>query len=71
MTTPGLPEESAAAETRVRDFRVKIGGLLRCCLATLGNRVDEPAAEGTTLDCDYCKQPTLIVRDGYWRWNHE
>lgn len=51
---------------------VRIGGLMRCCLETLGDHYpDGPelkAAEGEVLHCKYCRE-SMIFRYGYWYWN--
>ena len=52
---------------------LRIGGVLRCCVATLseyegidGEGVEQ--REGTVLPCKYCSS-SLIVRDGKWEGN--
>lgn len=44
-------------------YKIRFGGLLRCCTQSLDNQIAaaevEPPA-GTVLTCEYCKQPNLI-----------
>lgn len=49
---------------------LRIGGVLRCCAATLREAADVPDfndAEGTVLPCRYCRS-ALWVRDDAWEW---
>lgn len=52
--------------------RVRQGGLMRCCLATLAE-YDGPCEIGTTLSCKYEGNPDnknmIIASDGVWEWN--
>jgi hypothetical protein len=54
--------------------KVKIGGLMRCCLETLQeyypNGPEARAAEGDLLRCKYCSS-SMIFRSGSWEWNRE
>lgn len=53
------------------DPPVYIGGLLRCCTATLREDCaarEQLPAEGEALACKYCKNP-MIFTDGAWRWH--
>ncbi len=54
-------------------YRIRHGGLLRCCLESLGRQLSESELEpavGTVLTCEYCHKPTLIrAVDGAWEWN--
>ena len=58
-----------------QEFHVRIGGLFRCCLATLEAEAKEnklPTQIGATLACRWCKQdsPTLrLAADNIWEWN--
>lgn len=61
---------------KVRDTRVNQGGLLRCCLATLGEEAegDRDFEPGDTLDCKYEEpgnQQMRLNADNVWEWNHE
>lgn len=59
-------------------YRVRPGGLLRCCLISLDqemmrrHRDGEPlAVEGQTLPCVYHSDhtaPVVVYRDGCWQW---
>lgn len=47
--------------------KIRIGGLMRCCLETLDERT-EPGAEGDEQACKYCSHSARF-RDGAWEWN--
>ena len=51
---------------------LRIGGVMRCCIATLDERVarDREPQEGEKLPCNWCSSG-LIYRDGAWEWDHE
>jgi len=60
----------------MRTAEVRIGGLLRCCLASLDEhmaRATEDPKEGDKLECHYCKSPAggMIFRNRAWEWDHE
>lgn len=59
---------------RYDETRVNQGGLMRCCLQSLGTFVDEKkdqeAAEGEVHRCSYCKSP-MVLENGVWRWQKE
>lgn len=46
---------------------IHIGGLFRCCIATLTD-YDGPEAEGTVVSCRWC-QTEMVVRDGVWHFD--
>lgn len=46
---------------------VQIGGLFRCCIATLTD-YDGPEAEGTVGPCRWC-QTEMVVRDDVWHFD--
>jgi hypothetical protein len=51
-------------------YRVKHGGLMRCCLLSLDDAMveaKEPPKEGDTHSCKYCKNG-MIFRAGAWVW---
>lgn len=50
-----------------------IGGLFRCCLATLETyqKFGYAEAENATLTCAYCHKETMVVKDGVWQWNRK
>lgn len=54
--------------------RVKIGGLMRCCLQTLDDYYpDGPAdkaSDGEVLPCKWCSH-SMIFEAGAWRWHHD
>lgn len=54
-------------------YRVRPGGLMRCCLQTLDdemNKATEKPTEGATLHCRYCDEPYgLVYTAGAWQWN--
>jgi hypothetical protein len=48
--------------------RVRIGGLMRCCMATLDTTVIKKAPkEGDTIECRYCSDQ-MVWKDGAWEW---
>lgn len=58
--------------TDARRYRVFHGGLMRCCLATLEERMATCApdpVEGEVLPCKYCSS-SMIFGGGAWRWNY-
>ena len=51
---------------------LRMGGLMRCCLATLGEHIggDPPEPKpGDVVPCKYCSE-SMIYSDGAWEWNH-
>ena len=53
------------------EHRLRPGGVMRCCVATLEKRaLDNPPYEGERLPCDYCSS-ALIYRDGAWEWERD
>lgn len=51
--------------------RIRIGGLLRCCIATV-HEIDAMTKPGDIRECNYCHKPSLRVGDdGVWEWNHD
>jgi hypothetical protein len=47
--------------------QLRIGGVMRCCIATL-NDYEGPDEEGTVVPCRHCSS-SVIFRDGAWEWN--
>ncbi len=51
-------------------YRVRPGGLMRCCLQTLDEHMDtatEAPLIGTVLSCRFCSRSSMIVApDGTW-----
>ena len=56
---------------------IKHGGLMRCCLTTIGDYVaehqHEQATEGFILDCKYERKGNcnIILSGGIWQWNRD
>lgn len=48
--------------------QVHIGGLMRCCLATIAE-CDLPSVVGTVLPCKYGCSGAVVGEDGAWGWN--
>jgi len=52
--------------------KIKIGGLLRCCIETIDDLYAQGpghrAAEGDVLPCKYCSH-SVTFRSGAWEWN--
>ena len=53
-----------------RRLPVRIGGLMRCCIATLNGAAFASEKEGDVLPCKYCKS-SMRVKGGAWEWNHD
>lgn len=52
-------------------FRVRIGGLFRCCMQTLDVKAAEGSLkgeEGERVTCLYCKKETMVFHDGAYQW---
>lgn len=48
--------------------RIRVGGLLRCCIGTVAE-CDDESDIGTILHCKYCKDGMVVVaKDGVWEW---
>jgi len=48
---------------------VRIGGLLRCCVATIEDHNFTTAPkEGDILECKYCTD-TMVYHNECWEWN--
>jgi hypothetical protein len=56
-------------EPHLRQLPLRIGGVMRCCIATLDEAI-VTENEGDTLHCRWCKSQ-LRVRDGAWEWDAE
>lgn len=48
---------------------VMIGGLMRCCLATLNGSESLKEEDGEILPCKYCSS-SMVFAKGIWGWNH-
>lgn len=54
-----------------QQYKVRSGGLMRCCEATLSTAMaiaEVAPQEGDVLACKYCSS-TMRFRDGAWEWN--
>jgi hypothetical protein len=53
--------------------RLRPGGLMRCCTATLAEHIEVggPVAVGDILPCKHCSSSMRIAADGVWEWNHD
>lgn len=53
-------------------YKLRHGGLFRCCIASLDEHMAQANAEpkeGDTLRCRYCKDEYgMIFHDGAWQW---
>jgi hypothetical protein len=59
----------------VTRWKLRPGGLMRCCVATLEQTMgtgDDPK-EGDELLCVYCKNlgGGMVFKDGAWEWKGE
>lgn len=53
----------------VKDHRVRIGGLMRCCLETLNLRADDQVPMNGVMECEYERKPRIrLGEDGVWRY---
>jgi hypothetical protein len=47
---------------------IRMGGLMRCCIASLEDAPPHPA-EGVSFRCKYCTDEYgMVFRDGAWEW---
>ena len=55
---------------KIKGLKVHIGGLLRCCLATLDDMADrdESVTNNQRITCAYCGKPTIIVEGDTIKW---
>lgn len=68
---PPLALNAGSGHPRSKPLR--IGGVMRCCAATLDSTLVQEI-EGETLQCKYAlSNPlhSLRFRDGCWEWNHD
>jgi len=53
-------------------YRVKHGGLMRCCLQSLDDAMvaaEKPPSEGDRVTCKWCSDPDgMIFTNGAWQW---
>lgn len=55
----------------MQDERIYIGGMLRCCIATLQEKLasqKEPSKEEDTIKCKHCSS-WMVFQIGAWRWD--
>lgn len=64
--------------SEVFTYRVRQGGLMRCCLLTLDDAMAElikiylpQPAIGERVSCGYCSDWMIRADDGAWEWDHE
>lgn len=51
-------------------YRIRHGGLMRCCLASLDDAMvaaDDAPNEKDTFACKYCGNP-MVFQNGAWEW---
>ena len=55
----------------VEASRVKVGGLMRCCLETLAQRLETGGSsdEGQVFPCLFCSS-SMVCHGNCWEWNH-
>ena len=54
------------------ETKINIGGMLRCCIATIQELDPEQEFEnGLELDCKYEKSgnKSMVLDSGVWKWN--
>lgn len=62
-------------QLKMSDTVVSMGGLMRCCIKSLSEYIDEhadePAVSGTTVPCKYENNAdrTMILEGKVWYWN--
>lgn len=59
---------------KLNETRINIGGMFRCCVATietLASDIDYP--DKLEMDCKYEseRKKSIILENGVWRWNNE
>ena len=57
---------------KLYETKIHMGGMLRCCVATIQDLYPEQEFEnGLELDCKYEKtgNKSIILIDGVWKWN--
>jgi hypothetical protein len=58
---------NASTTIPANERSIRIGGLLRCCIASIQKSV-RPSEPGTYLDCQWCKGEMVVDEGGAWRW---
>ena len=49
--------------------KIRIGGLMRCCILTIEEDAPKNPKEGDKMRCRYCKSGDIIFKDGAWEWD--
>jgi hypothetical protein len=56
--------------------RIRHGGLMRCCLMSIHNRVSSAydgegydLRVGDRVSCEWCSSGAVIAPDGVWEWD--
>ena len=52
-----------------RGLFLHIGGMMRCCAASLNEYIDDsvlPTEFGSEIQCKYCKEDLYLDDDGVW-----
>lgn len=64
--------------TKIKDMKIKMGGLMRCCTTTLIEMIEadenHELAEGETIDCKFetiKANKAMIVEGNVIRWNRQ
>lgn len=62
--------ENSEFGERANERRIRIGGLMRCCLQTI-SECTAIVGPGSVLSCRFCSDSMRVARDGVWEWNHD
>jgi len=57
--------------TETQKPQMRIGGLFRCGLSTLGEMYEEgnlPTDLGSIVKCKHCPEQMILAEDGTWEW---
>ncbi len=49
--------------------KIRIGGLMRCCILTISKDAPENPQEGEKLQCRWCSLGKMIFKSGAWEWD--
>lgn len=58
----------------VDSYRLRQGGLMRCCIGTLDEMMETAEVEppiGTVVPCNNCSSGVRRAADGTWEWDHD
>lgn len=55
---------------KFKETQVNQGGLMRCCLQSLGlsHEEDDEVQDLETVQCQYGHEVKMVLQDGVWRW---